>query len=252
MITRLQLGASRLEEYSPKILRVFLDKTWMHLGGSEYKKHHLKRYSIFYLVRLFKEYGIAHILRESFRKILGRNRRSKATASEIDELYNRTNFKEFYYHKGDALPFDENCINFIFSEHFFEHLFLDEALSLLKECYRILKPFGVIRTCVPDADLRTYAPAEPLAVPSTKVSYTHPSRHKTRWSVYSLTEALKIAGFKAILLRYCDKSGRYIRINPSNIKMQYEHCPEREMIFDLSYIKRIDSLIIDGIKKPSK
>lgn len=249
MVTRLQLGASRLEDLDPKTLQVFLDKTWMHLGSPEYKVRSLKGYSISYLTEIFRKHSISYILKRGFRKVLWRDKRSGTMNLEIDEIYSRTNFREFYYKKGDILMFDNSSINYIFSEHFFEHLFFDEALSLLKECYRILKPFGVIRTCVPDADLRTYEPPEPVGFPDIKLPYNNPSKHKTRWSVYSFAEALRAAGFEPIPLRYCDKSGQYIRVNPSDIKKTYEHCPDQEMVFNLSYIKRIDSLIVDGIKK---
>ena len=56
---------------------------------------------------------------------------ANTSVSDMSEIYNRTNFCDFYYQKGDRLPFDDNSINLVFSEHFFEHLFFDEALSLL-------------------------------------------------------------------------------------------------------------------------
>lgn len=39
-----------------------------------------------------------------------------------------------------------DSVNFIFSEHFIEHLTEDEALAFFKECYRMLVPGGVVRT----------------------------------------------------------------------------------------------------------
>jgi predicted SAM-dependent methyltransferase len=43
-------------------------------------------------------------------------------------------------------PFDDNSVDFIFSEHFIEHLTGPEALFYFSECYRILKDGGVVRT----------------------------------------------------------------------------------------------------------
>jgi len=220
VVTRLQIGASRLEYLDPNVLETFLDKTWVHLGEEQPKQ----------------EYSTGD---------------SQRSLSEGDALYSRTNFVEFYYRKGDILQFDDSSIDYIFSEHFFEHLFLDEALSLLEECCRILKPFGVMRTCVPDADLRTYEPPEPAGFPDIRLPYTDPAKHKTRWSAYSLSEAVRIAGFEPMPLRYCNTSGQYICVDPSDNRKAYAHCPDLEMVLDLSYISRIDSLIIDGIKKPS-
>ena len=227
--TRLQLGASRLEYLEPRVLQAFLDKTWIHLGEAPPAAEHLREGSQ-------QVFPIPHT----------------PEGLESEEPYRRTNFQEFYYQKGDALRFDDSSIDYIFSEHFFEHLFLDEALSLLKECCRILKPYGVIRTCVPDADLRTYEPPEPVGFPDVQLPFTAPAKHKTRWSVYSLAEALRLAGFEPIPLRYCTRSGQYICIEPSDIKDAYGCCPDPRMVFDLSYIMRIDSLIVDGVKKPTQ
>lgn len=43
-------------------------------------------------------------------------------------------------------PYGDNSIDFMFSEHFIEHLNETESLVYLKECHRILKPGAVVRT----------------------------------------------------------------------------------------------------------
>jgi len=55
-------------------------------------------------------------------------------------------------------PFSNNCFDGIFCEHVFEHFTQEEGLTFLKECFRILKPGGVIRIIVPDGEkiIRTY------------------------------------------------------------------------------------------------
>jgi predicted SAM-dependent methyltransferase len=246
MITRLQLGASRLENLDPKVLRIFVDKTWIHFGDP--KPIHEDKFSHF--LKRLKKHSFSYNVSTVFGKLQQELKNSRLSEAEISEIYNRTNFLEFYYQKGNRLPFDDNSINFIFSEHFFEHLFFDEALSLFRECHRILKPYGVIRTCVPDADLRTYESPEPLGFPDIKLSFADPAKHKMRWSVYSLAETIKTAGFYSIPLRYCTKKGEFIKVEPSNIVNEYEKCPEQEFLFDLTYIFRVDrSLVVDGIKK---
>lgn len=47
------------------------------------------------------------------------------------------------------LPHADNTVDFIFSEHFLEHITRPQALGLLKECYRTLKPGAKCRTTVP-------------------------------------------------------------------------------------------------------
>jgi len=57
------------------------------------------------------------------------------------------------------LPFSNNSVRFIFAEHFFEHIdYTEEVPVFLSACCRVLKPGGVIRIIVPDAEkyLRAY------------------------------------------------------------------------------------------------
>jgi len=57
----------------------------------------------------------------------------------------------FLYHDlSISLPLHENSVDFIYSSHFFEHLFKDDAASLLKSCARALRPGGTIRVSIPD------------------------------------------------------------------------------------------------------
>lgn len=51
------------------------------------------------------------------------------------------------------LPFNDGSIDFIYSSHLIEHLRKDEAESVLRECFRVLKRGGLIRLCVPDLQL---------------------------------------------------------------------------------------------------
>ena len=52
-----------------------------------------------------------------------------------------------------GLPFESDCCNLIFSEHFFEHIdYPEPAGFLLRECLRVLKPGGVLRLSVPDTE----------------------------------------------------------------------------------------------------
>jgi len=66
-----------------------------------------------------------------------------------------------------GLPFSDDAVAAIYSEHFIEHLdFESEARPFLRECLRCLQPGGVLRIVVPNAGayLRAYSgPWEPLA-----------------------------------------------------------------------------------------
>jgi len=56
------------------------------------------------------------------------------------------------------LPFDDASIDAIFQEHVLEHLSAPMGLWVLDECFRVLKPGGIMRVVVPDASkyIRSY------------------------------------------------------------------------------------------------
>ncbi|WP_428304432.1 class I SAM-dependent methyltransferase [Lacipirellula sp.] len=58
-----------------------------------------------------------------------------------------------------SLPIHDGTVEYIFHEHFMEHLTVEEGLALSRECRRMLKPGGILRIGMPDlADVvRQYA-----------------------------------------------------------------------------------------------
>lgn len=48
------------------------------------------------------------------------------------------------------LPFSADFFDVIYASHLLEHLYLNEARQLLRECLRTLRPGGVLRMVVPD------------------------------------------------------------------------------------------------------
>jgi predicted SAM-dependent methyltransferase len=53
----------------------------------------------------------------------------------------------------ERLPYANNTIEFVVSEHLIEHLTREEALRLLRDIYRCLQSGGVCRTSTPDLDI---------------------------------------------------------------------------------------------------
>lgn len=51
-----------------------------------------------------------------------------------------------------GLPFADDSVHGIYSEHFIEHLGQAEAVGFLRECRRVLVPGGVLRVATPDLD----------------------------------------------------------------------------------------------------
>ena len=50
----------------------------------------------------------------------------------------------------NGIPFGDNSIDGILASHFFEHLDAQEALVMVRECHRVLRPGGVLRISIPD------------------------------------------------------------------------------------------------------
>ena len=88
-----------------------------------------------------------------------------------------------YWDCRRGLPFSDNAVAAIYSEHMFEHFDLEtEAKPFLQECRRCLRPGGVIRLVVPDAGayLRAYGKAwESLA--RMRPLYRVENGWKDRW-----------------------------------------------------------------------
>ena len=57
---------------------------------------------------------------------------------------------DFQQDLTQPLKFADNSIDYIYSEHFLEHIEYDQAVNLIKECFRVLKKGGVIRIATPD------------------------------------------------------------------------------------------------------
>lgn len=214
---RLHIGASRIQ-LAKSELRLLRTADWIHLGEPE-----------------------------SVEETQEQERINAACSSPVLGKY-----VSFYYSKGTRLSFAEDAFTFAYSEHFLEHLFLDEACELMKECFRVLQPNACLRISVPDADLRTYMPPEPAAYSTGDYRWFHPDKHKTRWSIYSLGYVLEQIGFAVRGLVYCDKFGHYHFDHPQSQSPFYEHSIDQTVVMETSYIDRLrDSLVVDAIKPES-
>jgi len=79
---------------------------------------------------------------------------------------------DIYWDLLNGIPFPNNTISEIYSSHVFEHFFYHDLLKLLKECYRVLKPGGVINTCVPDASIYIKAYSQPEKFDESYMTYS--------------------------------------------------------------------------------
>lgn len=72
------------------------------------------------------------------------------------------NQKVVYMDATKPLPFPDNTLDYIYSEHIFEHISYRDGGKFLKESHRVLKPGGRIRIATPDMAflIRLYSESE--------------------------------------------------------------------------------------------
>jgi glycosyltransferase involved in cell wall biosynthesis/predicted SAM-dependent methyltransferase len=108
------------------------------------------------------------------------------------------------------LPFLDCTVDFIITSHFMEHISRGEGKNFLKECFRIMKPGGIIRITIPDTKkiIGTY--------PNIKNTFTEnegvkdaeddaealwnflTAGHKTAYDSVSMIMKLNVAGFLSV------------------------------------------------------
>lgn len=114
----------------------------------------------------------------------------------------------FIHHDLAAgIPLADDVADYIFSSHFFEHLYEKEAAHLLRDCHRVLKEGALLRISVPDLEyaiglyergnkeqmLKNY-----FFVEDGDSSY---SRHKYMYDFEMLSSLLDKIGFREITRR---------------------------------------------------
>jgi len=123
----------------------------------------------------------------------------------LDEYCGILENHEFLYHDlAISLPLHDNSVDFFYSSHFFEHLFKDDAVALLKSCASALKPGGSIRISVPDLAYaislygsgRKKEMLDDYFFVEGKGSYL--ARHKYMYDFELIKEVLEQAGFSNV------------------------------------------------------
>jgi len=107
----------------------------------------------------------------------------------------------FVHHQLEyGIPFDDNSVDYVYSSHVLEHLFEDDARRLLAEIFRVLKPGGLTRICVPDLEyaLSLYVKGEKRKAAEyffadSKAGYF--SRHRYMYDFQMIKERLEFIGF---------------------------------------------------------
>lgn len=99
------------------------------------------------------------------------------------------------------IPLQILCTHLIF----FEHLYPFQANRLLTECYRTLKPGGLLRLSIPDLAYAInlyHAGQKDLMLKNyffVEDNENHYSRHKYMYDFQMLKQLLEVAGFRNII-----------------------------------------------------
>ncbi|MEW6314478.1 MAG: methyltransferase domain-containing protein [Pseudomonadota bacterium] len=100
-----------------------------------------------------------------------------------------------------GIPLQDAVADFVYSSHFLEHLYRRDGENLLCHAYRILKPGGVLRICVPDLEyaVALYARGEKKKMLESyffvEDDNSYYARHKYMYDFAMLKTALEQIGF---------------------------------------------------------
>jgi len=145
-----------------------------------------------------------------------------------------------------VIPFPDNSIDFIYNEHFIEHLSYDYGFYFLKESYRILKPGGVIRTAFPDLDtlIDSYLKDYWRQMEWVKLI-------KAQWypsGCFMLNKCLREGGLHLYMYNLSELTRRLIEAGFGQNKI-YECKVNQSSYSELREIeKRADSTIVEAVK----
>ncbi len=161
-----------------------------------------------------------------------------------------------YLNAKRKMPFKPKSFDFIYCEHFIEHLGKEDGLKFLRDCYRILKDNGVIRITSPDLekiidiyyDRNQYVKRENLIEAYGKGSqlqpcelfndYMHEWGHRFIFDRQMITSTLANIGFIEITFCECKKS------NHSELRNLEKHLEK------YSFLNMAETFIAEAKKEP--
>ncbi len=103
-----------------------------------------------------------------------------------------------------GIPAYDSVVDFVYSSHFLEHLFRNDAANLVKDSYRVLKHGGVIRICIPDLAFAValYATGKKKEMLENYFFVddddSYYARHKYMYDFQMLHDLLQSVGFREI------------------------------------------------------
>jgi hypothetical protein len=147
---------------------------------------------------------ITEVSRQSpVRLHLGCGFEHKAGWTNIDLVGSKA---DIFWDLRRGIPFADNSVDAIFHEHLLEHLPMRTGLSFTDDCYRALRPGGVLRVVVPDAGrlIRDYVEDDPSLLqrcPTGLIavqSLFYDWGHVAMYDAATLCSLLRVAGFSDV------------------------------------------------------
>jgi len=168
--------------------------------------------------------------------------------SGLNPLPDFDNLDFYFAHRGKAkhighdlrhaLPYADNSFEGVYSEHTLEHMYPSEALFMIDEVYRVLKPGGIFRCSVPNL-ARFIAFYNGEEVPAEFGTFssgceamwnlTQNHGHRSVWDAAMLKTKLREAGFSQ-----AEERG-------------YREGPDARLLVDQDY-RAWESLYVEGTK----
>jgi SAM-dependent methyltransferase len=107
------------------------------------------------------------------------------------------------------IPLPDECADVIYTAHFVEHLYRDEAERLFREAWRVLKPTGVFRINVPSLEVTLERFAQGKTEDALTEFFAHSAaeerrghdRHRYMYDFSLLEGMLRHAGFSNVVRR---------------------------------------------------
>ncbi len=164
-----------------------------------------------------------------------------------------------YMDATNEFPFKDAVFEYVFTEHMIEHIPLDKGQFMLKECYRVLKPGGILRVVTPNLDSllnyylqpglplhsdytdfsRRYFPQQPPVFNATVVfnNFFRDWGHQFIYNEATLTTLLQMTGFRDILRLEVGESS-----DPVLCGLENHHLEITDRF------NRMESLVMEAIK----
>ena len=102
-----------------------------------------------------------------------------------------------------GIPLENETVDFLYNSHILEHFSKESAKKLLNECYRVLKPGGIIRVVIPD--LKSLAEEYLKAFNEHKLNPSDYNEANYNWFVIELIDQLVRDESGGEMLKYWTK-----------------------------------------------